>query len=88
MKIKTRFERETPPDLKEFETSEYTERKSTVTKQYSDFDHSIPSYNSSSTSGTQATSANAQQMPGGVEMSWDKIIDKKVKSSDRQDSGK
>ena len=27
-------------------------------------------------------------MPGGVEMSWDKIIDKKVKSSDRQDLGK
>ena len=58
-----------------------------VIKQYSDFDNSIPSY-SSSTSGTQATSANAKQMPGGVEMSWDKIIDKKVKSSDRQDLGK
>ena len=85
--VKTRFERETPPDLKEFETPEYIERKSAVTKQYSDFDNSIPSY-SSSTSGTQATSANAKQMPGGVEMSWDKIIDKKVKSSDRQDLGK
>ena len=85
--VKTKFERETPPDLKEFETSEYAERKSMVIKQYSDFDNSIPSY-SSSTSGTQATSANAKQMPGGVEMSWDKIIDKKVKSSDRQDLGK
>jgi hypothetical protein len=86
--VKTRFERETPPDLKEFETPEYIERKSAVTKQYSDFDHSIPAYNSSSISGTRATSANARQMPGGVEMSWDKIIDKKVKSSDRQDLGK
>jgi hypothetical protein len=57
-------------------------------KQYSDFDHSIPAYNSSSISDTRATSANAQQMPGGVEMSWDKIIDNKVKSSDRQDLGK
>jgi hypothetical protein len=85
--VKTRFERETPPDLKEFETPEYIERKSAVTKQYSDFDNSIPSYRSS-TSSTRATSANAQQMPGGVEMSWDKIIDKKVKSSDRQDLGK
>jgi hypothetical protein len=85
--VKTRFERETPPDLKEFETPEYIERKSAVTKQYSDFDNSIPSY-SSSTSSTRATSASAQQMPGGVEMSWDKIIDKKVKSSDRQDLGK
>jgi hypothetical protein len=85
--VKTRFERETPPDLKEFETPEYIERKSAVTKQYSDFDNSIPSY-SSSASSTRATSANAQQMPGGVEMSWDKIIDKKVKSSDRQDLGK
>jgi hypothetical protein len=86
--VKTRFERETPPDLKEFETSEYAERRNTVTKQYKDFDHSIPAYNSSSISDTRATSANAQQMPGGVEMSWDKIIDKKVKSSDRQDLGK
>ena len=85
--VKTKFERETPPDLQEFETSEYAERKSMVIKQYGDFDNSIPSY-SSSTSGTQATSANAKQMPGGVEMSWDKIIDKKVKSSDRQDLGK
>jgi hypothetical protein len=85
--VKTRFERETPPDLQEFETPEYIERKSAVTKQYSDFDNSIPSY-SSSASSTRATSANAQQMPGGVEMSWDKIIDKKVKSSDRQDLGK
>ena len=85
--VKTRFERETPPDLKEFETPEYIERKSAVTKQYSDFDNSIPSY-SSSASSTRATSASAQQMPGGVEMSWDKIIDKKVKSSDRQDLGK
>jgi hypothetical protein len=85
--VKTRFERETPPDLKEFETPEYIERKSAVTKQYSNFDNYIPSY-SSSTSSTRATSANAQQMPGGVEMSWDKIIDKKVKSSDRKDLGK
>jgi hypothetical protein len=46
--VKTRFERETPPDLKEFETSEYAERKSMVIKQYSDFDRSIPAYNSSS----------------------------------------
>jgi hypothetical protein len=86
--VKTKFERETPPDLKEFETPEYIERKGAVTKQYGDFDHSIPAYKSSSISGTQATSANPQQMPGGVEMSWDKIIDKKVKSSDRKDLGK
>jgi hypothetical protein len=86
--IKTRFERETPPDLKEFETPEYIERKSAVTKQYSNFDNSIPAYKSSSISGTQATSTNPQQMPGGVEMSWDKIIDKKVNSSDRKDLGK
>jgi hypothetical protein len=86
--VKTRFERETPPDLKEFETSEYAERRNTVTKQYKDFDNSIPAYKSSSISGTHATSANPQQMPGGVEMSWDKIIDKKVNSSDRKDLGK
>src|SRR2546421_11782345 len=66
--VKTKFERETAPDLKEFETPEYIERKSAVTKQYSDFDNSIPSY-SSSTSSIRATSASAQQMPGGVEMS-------------------
>jgi hypothetical protein len=86
--VKTKFERETPPDLKEFETSEYAARRNTVTKQYKDFDNSIPAYKSSSISDTRASSANAQQMPGGVEMSWDKIIDKKVKSSDRKDLGK
>jgi hypothetical protein len=71
--VKSRFEREKAPEPAELETSEYVQRRAQVAKQYPDFATAIPAY--------RPSSAATVQMP------WDKIIDKKVKSSDRKDLG-
>jgi len=71
--VKSRFEREKAPAPSELETTEYAERRAQISGQYPDFATSIPAY--------RPSSAATIQMP------WDKIIDKKVKSSDRKDLG-
>jgi hypothetical protein len=78
--VKAKFERESPPDPSEWETPEYTERRATVTQQYPDFSTNIPSYKPSSS----ASSSSPSDM---VQLSWDKMIGKKVKSSDKKDLG-
>jgi len=78
--VKTRFEKEKAPSLAEFDTPEYNDRKTTVQKQYPDFATSIPAYK------TPGTSSEQQQDMVG--MSWDNVIDKEVKSADKQDLGK
>jgi hypothetical protein len=74
--VKAKFERESAPDPSEWETPEYTKRRTTITQQYPDFSTNIPAYKSSSSSSS-----------GMVQLSWDKIIGKKVKSSDKKDLG-
>jgi hypothetical protein len=76
--VKAKFERESAPDPSEWETPEYTKRRTTITQQYPDFSTNIPAYNSSSSSSSSS---------GMVQLSWDKIIGKKVKSSDKKDLG-
>jgi hypothetical protein len=78
--VKAKFEKESPPDPSEWETPEYTERRATVTQQYPDFSTNIPSYKPSSS----ASSSSPSDM---VQLSWDKMIGKKVKSSDKKDLG-
>ena len=75
--VKSRFEGEKAPPAATFETPDYVQRKTTVTKQYPDFETNIPTY-----AGTSATASDSVAMP------WDKIIDRKVKSSDNEDMGK
>jgi hypothetical protein len=70
--VKAKFERENAPEPSEWETQEYTERKTTITRQHPDFATNIPAYKPSSDM---------------VQLSWDKIIGKKVKSSDKKDLG-
>jgi hypothetical protein len=82
--VKSRFEGEREPPIATFETAEYLERKTSVTKQYPDFEINIPAYGG--TSAERATAATI--IHDSVAMSWDKIIDKKVKSSDNEDMGK
>jgi hypothetical protein len=77
--VKAKFERESAPDPSEWETPEYTERRTTITQQYPDFATNIPSYEPSS-----PPSPSSSDM---VQLSWDKIIGKKVKSSDKKDLG-
>ena len=70
--VKAKFERESTPELSEWETQEYRERRTTITRQHPDFATNIPAYKPSSDM---------------VQLSWDKIIGKKVKSSDKKDLG-
>lgn len=88
--IKSKFEKEKEPEPGELETPEYKERRTTITKQYPDFDNNIPQYASATTTTTTTSpsSTSTSVAEDSVSMPWDKIIDKKVKSSDDQDLGK
>jgi hypothetical protein len=70
--VKAKFERESAPEQSEWDTQEYRERRTSVTQQYPDFATNIPVYKPSSDM---------------IQLSWDKIIGKKVKSSDKKDLG-
>jgi hypothetical protein len=76
--VKSRFEGEKNPAASTFETPEYLERRTTITKEYPDFETNIPTY----------AGVGRKTAPDSVAMSWDKIIDRKVKSSDNEDVGK
>lgn len=84
---KTRFEKEDAPSSVEYETPEYNDRRIAVQKQYPDFTTNIPSYQVGGTS-TISSSQTAQEDNNMVGMSWDNVIDKEVKSADKQDLGK
>lgn len=71
--VRSRFEKEKEPEPTELETPEYEARRTEVTRQYPDFASNIPMYSPSA--------AATVQMP------WDKLISKKVKSSDNKDLG-
>lgn len=71
--VRSRFEKEKEPEPTELETPEYEARKTEVTTRYPDFASNIPMYSPSA--------AATVQMP------WDKLISKKVKSSDNKDLG-
>ncbi|MFL6397835.1 MAG: hypothetical protein ACJ706_11890, partial [Nitrososphaeraceae archaeon] len=58
--IKERFEKEKAPDPSEFETPEYSQRRTNIINQYPDFESNIPQYNvgtssSAAPSSTQTT---------------------------------
>ena len=84
--VRSRFEGEKAPPAATFETPDYAQRKTTVTKQYPDFETNIPTY--VSTSGATGATVASTTPPDSVAMPWDKIIDRKVKSSDDHDMGK
>ena len=75
--VKAKFERESAPEPSEWETPEYRERRTTITQRHPDFATNIPAYKPSS-------SPSSSDM---VQLSWDKIVGKKVKSSDKKDLG-
>ncbi len=83
--IKSRFEKDKEPHPSEFETPEYNQRRSEVVKEHPDFERNIPSYIVSRSSGGPSSPASTQDSVG---MPWEKILDKKMKSSDKEDLGK
>ena len=56
--VKSRFERENAPSSSELETPAYVERRTLITKQYSDFDSNIPSYTASAVRPSQSGSSS------------------------------
>ena len=87
--VKSRFEKEKEPQPTEFETPEYKQRRSEITRQYPDFESNIPTYAASrSSSGNTGPPNSAPESQDSVGMPWEKILDKKVKSSDEEDMGK
>ena len=85
--VKSRFEREKAPEVTEFETPDYIERRDTIRSRYPDFTDNIPPYDISESKTTTSSTTNPDARDT-IPMPWDKIIDKKVKSSDKQDLGK
>src|SRR5687767_4175717 len=72
--VKARFESENEPDVTRWQTSDYEQRRSTVSSQFPEFDTRIPTYR--------------ENLNEDVPLSWDKIIGKEVRSSDNKDVGK
>ncbi len=83
--IRTKFERDKEPDISEIETPEYVTRKREITSKYPDFERNIPSYDPATAS--QSTTTATQSSEDKIMMPWDKVIGKKVKSSDDKDLG-
>ena len=67
--IKSKFEGEKDPTASTFETPEYLERRTTITKEYPDFETNVPTY----------AGVGRKTAPDSVAMSCDKTIDRKVK---------
>lgn len=97
--VKSRFEGEKEPSTTTFESPEYLQRKAEVAKQYPNFQSDIPAYTGTSAIGTggvevttgttsSTTTQSMPTIPDAVAMPWDKIIDRKVKSTDDEDLGK
>src|SRR5215213_1143315 len=88
--IKERFERENPPeDISEFETPDYMQRRESIKKQYPEFDNNMPRYTPiPGASSGGATTTVATPSTTRVNVPWEKVKGKKVKSSDDKDLGK
>jgi hypothetical protein len=65
------FESEKELPVSSFDNAQYRERKTVVEKQYPQFSTAIPTY-----------SPSTDPAQNQVGMSWDKVIDKEVKSAD------
>ena len=69
--VKSRFEREKAPNLSEIETPSDSERRTSITNRYPDFDRNMPR----DISTTPTISASDEQ---SVAMPWERIINKKA----------
>ena len=72
--IKNKFMNQSNPSNTILNDNSYKERINSLNKKYPDFESTIPQYHHSESE--------------GIQISWDKVIDKKVKSSDNEEIGK
>ena len=82
--IKTKFSNKSNPSDEMLEDDNYKERKEVLKKKYPNFENDIPRYSVVGTRNDQDSIPKEE----GAKLSWEKVLDKEVKSSDRKEIGK
>ena len=82
--IKTKFSNKSNPSDDMLDDVNYKERKEVLKKKYPNFENDIPRYSVVGTRNDQDSISNEE----GAKLSWEKVLDKEVKSSDRKEIGK
>ena len=81
--IKDKFNQPNPSDAM-LTDENYKKRKESINSKYPDFEKGIPQYSS----GGDEDRRESSLMGEGAKMSWDQVIDKEVKTSDKEEVGK
>jgi len=82
--IKTKFSNKSNPSDDMLDDVNYKERKEVLKKKYPNFENDIPRYSVVGTRNDQDSISNEE----GAKLSWEKVLDKEVKTSDRKEIGK
>jgi hypothetical protein len=82
--IKTKFSNKSDPSDDMLDDANYKERKEVLKKKYPNFQNDIPRYSVVGTRNDQDSILNEE----AAKLSWEKVLDKEVKSSDRKEIGK
>ena len=82
--IKTKFSNKSNPSDDMLDDVNYKERKEVLKKKYPNFENDIPRYSVVGTRNEQDSISNEE----GAKLSWEKVLDKEVKSSDKKEIGK
>ena len=82
--IKTKFSNKSNPSDDMLDDANYKERKEVLKKKYPNFQNDIPRYSVVGTRNDQDSILNEE----AAKLSWEKVLDKEVKSSDRKEIGK
>jgi hypothetical protein len=82
--IKTKFSNKSNPSNDMLDDDNYKERKEFLKKKYPDFENDIPRYSVVGSGNDQDFFSKEE----GAKLSWDKVMDKEVKSSDTKEIGK
>jgi hypothetical protein len=85
--IKNKFMNESNPPSDILDDDTYKQRKESLNKKYPNFDDDIPQFSPVVGSGNDldSTSEGGEE---GAQMSWEKVMGKEVKSSDKEEIGK
>jgi len=81
--IKDRFNQSNPSDTL-LNDENYIKRKESINSKYPNFESDIPQYTPTNDENYQVSSSESQQ----PKMSWDEVINKEVKTSDKEELGK
>jgi hypothetical protein len=85
--IKNKFMNESNPPSDILDDDIYKQRKESLNKKHPNFDDDIPQFSPVVGSGNNQDSTS-EGGAEGAQMSWEKVLDKEVKSSDKEEIGK